>query len=80
MDAVWRQISASTRSPSDMVGMTHVESPECTPASSTCCMTAPIVVRRPSQIASTSTSIASSTNRSTSEPGCTGLDVSDASS
>ena len=80
MAAVWRQMSASTCSPRDMVGMTQVESPEWTPASSTCCMTAPITVRVPSQIASTSTSIASSTNRSISEPGCTGRDRSEASS
>ena len=73
---VCARISRSISSPSDSVGITQAESPECTPASSTCCMTAPIHARVPSQTASTSTSIASSTKRSTSEPGCTGRDRS----
>ena len=69
---VWLRISRSTSSPSESVGITQAESPEWTPASSTCCMTAPIHARLPSQTASTSTSIASSTKRSTSDPRCTG--------
>src|SRR5579859_5410076 len=46
-------------------GSTQAESPEWTPASSTCCMTAATYVSVPSQSASTSTSTAFSTKRST---------------
>ena len=46
-------------------GRTQAESPEWTPASSTCCMTAATYVSAPSQSASTSTSTACSTKRST---------------
>ena len=50
--------------PSDIAGITQAESPECTPASSTCCMIAPISTSSPSQSASTSISIAFSRKRS----------------
>ncbi len=63
-----RRVASSTRAsisvPSDIVGMTQAESPECTPASSTCCMIPPIATSSPSQSASTSISIASSRKRS----------------
>ena len=58
--STWRSIAG----PSDMAGITQAESPECTPASSTCCMIAPIRTSWPSQSASTSISIAFSRNRS----------------
>ena len=46
-------------------GSTQDESPECTPASSTCCITAATHVSSPSDTASTSISIALSRKRST---------------
>ena len=58
--STWRSISG----PSDIAGITQAESPECTPASSTCCMIAPISTSSPSQSASTSISIAFSRKRS----------------
>ena len=54
----------SMSGPSDMAGITQALSPEWTPASSTCCITAPMRTLSPSQSASTSTSIAFSRNRS----------------
>ena len=58
--STWLSISG----PSDIAGITQAESPECTPASSTCCMIAPICTCSPSQSASTSISIAFSRKRS----------------
>ena len=55
---------ASISWPRDIAGITQAESPECTPASSTCCMIAPIRTVSPSQSASTSISIAFSRKRS----------------
>ena len=55
---------SSMAGPSDIAGITQAESPECTPASSTCCMIAPIRTSSPSQSASTSISIAFSRKRS----------------
>ena len=52
-------------------GSTQEESPEWMPASSMCSITPAITTRCPSEIASTSTSIASSRNLSTST-GCSG--------
>ena len=69
---VWRRISSSMSGPIESGGITQAESPEWTPASSTCSITAPITTVVPSHTASTSTSIASSTKRSTSVLGCTG--------
>ena len=51
-------------SPPSECGSTQAESPECTPASSTCCMIPPIHTSVPSHSASTSTSIAFSRKRS----------------
>jgi hypothetical protein len=51
-------ISATTSASSDEGGRMLVESPECTPASSTCCITPPITQRWPSETESTSTSVA----------------------
>ena len=48
----------------EYAGITHEESPECTPASSMCCMIPPINTLSPSQTASTSNSYASSKNLS----------------
>ena len=62
-------ISPSIVSPRLIGGITQAESPECTPASSTCCMTPATTQVSPSQSASTSTSIASSRKRSSSS-GC----------
>ena len=73
-------LSISLRAVSDRVGggTTHAESPECTPASSTCSMIPPMYRSVPSYTASTSTSIEDSRNssissgesdRSTSPPG-----------
>ena len=45
-------------------GSEHAESPECTPACSMCSMIPPMNTSLPSQIASTSTSIASLRKRS----------------
>ena len=47
-------------------GSEHDESPECTPACSMCSMMPPISTSVPSQIASTSTSVARSRKRSSS--------------
>ena len=47
---------------SECGGRTLVESPECTPASSMCCMTPPMTAFFPSQTRSTSTSMARSRN------------------
>src|ERR1039458_2851899 len=55
---------SSISSPSECGGKTHALSPECTPASSTCCMIPPIHTSAPSHSASTSTSVAFSRNRS----------------
>ena len=46
---VWRRISASCSGPSESGGITQAESPECTPASSTCCITPPISTVSPSR-------------------------------
>ena len=58
------RISPSISAPSECGGSTQAESPEWMPASSTCCMIPPIQTSSPSQIASTSTSIAFSRKRS----------------
>ena len=58
------RICSSISSPSECGGSTQALSPECTPASSTCCMIPPIQTSLPSQRASTSTSMASSRKRS----------------
>src|ERR1039458_8010411 len=55
---------SSISSPSECGGKTHALAPECTPASSTCCMIPPIHTSAPSHSASTSTSVAFSRNRS----------------
>src|SRR3954447_2117690 len=62
--AVHSRIRSSIAWPSECGGSTHAESPEWMPASSTCCMIPPIQTSSPSQIASTSTSIAFSRKRS----------------
>ena len=65
--AMARVASSTCRSisgPSDIAGITQAESPEWMPASSTCCMIAPISTSSPSQSASTSISIAFSRKRS----------------
>ncbi|OPZ77822.1 MAG: hypothetical protein BWY79_01015 [Actinobacteria bacterium ADurb.Bin444] len=62
--AVCCSICSCTEPPSVTVGMTHAESPECTPASSTCCMMAPMYTSSPSQTASTSISTDRSKKRS----------------
>src|SRR3954452_9969733 len=62
--AVHARIWSSIAWPSECGGSTHAESPEWMPASSTCCMIPPIQTSSPSQIASTSTSIAFSRKRS----------------
>ena len=68
---VWSQMTATTSSPSVVGGIVQAESPECTPASSTCSITAPISTSpAQSRTASTSTSVASSRNRSTSTGRC----------
>ena len=59
---VWSLISATTAGGSECGGMTHAESPEWMPASSMCCITPPMTVRRPSLRQSTSTSVAFSRN------------------
>ena len=64
MSRVARRISSSMSPPSECGGSTQAESPEWMPASSTCCMIPPIQTSSPSQIASTSTSIAFSRKRS----------------
>ena len=51
-------ISATTSASSEEGGRMLVESPECTPASSTCCITPPMTQRCPSETESTSTSVA----------------------
>ncbi len=67
MARVWPSIVATTAALSVGGGITQALSPECTPASSTCSMIAPISTSPvASRRASTSTSIASSKNRSTS--------------
>ena len=58
------RISPSSSEPSECGGSTQALSPEWMPASSTCCMTPPIHTSSPSQMASTSTSIAFSRKRS----------------
>ena len=58
------RICSSISSPSEWGGSTQALSPECTPASSTCCMIPPIHTSLPSQSASTSTSRESSRKRS----------------
>jgi hypothetical protein len=50
---------------SEYGGIEHALSPEWTPACSMCSMIPPITTRSPSQIASTSTSVASARKRST---------------
>src|SRR5918997_861350 len=62
--AVDSRISRSISLPSECGGSTQAESPEWMPASSTCCMIPPIHTSSPSQIASTSTSMAFSRKRS----------------
>ena len=64
MSRVAARICSSISSPSECGGSTQALSPECTPASSTCCMIPPIQASLPSQSASTSTSRESSRNRS----------------
>ncbi len=54
---------------SECGGSTEDESPECTPASSMCCMTPPMTARLPSETQSTSTSMASLRNSSTRSAG-----------
>ena len=61
---VMSSISSSSSSESVAGGIWHDESPECTPASSMCSITAPMNTSEPSDTASTSTSIAPSRNRS----------------
>ena len=61
---VAQRICSSISSPSECGGRTQALSPEWTPASSTCCMIPPIHTSAPSHRASTSTSVASSRNRS----------------
>src|SRR5262245_17644675 len=64
---VWASIVTSTGVGRVVGGMTHAESPECTPASSMCSITPPMTTSpAASRSASTSTSVASSRNRSTS--------------
>ncbi len=58
------RICSSISAPSECGGSTQALSPECTPASSTCCMIPPIHTSVPSHRASTSTSVASSRKRS----------------
>ena len=58
------RISSSISSPRLIGGITQAESPEWTPASSTCCITPATTQRSPSASASTSTSIAFSRKRS----------------
>ncbi len=58
------RISSSSRPPSRYGGSTQAESPECTPASSMCCMMPPMTTSLPSDSASTSASKASSRKRS----------------
>src|SRR5271165_6457580 len=58
------RICSSMSSPSECGGSTQALSPECTPASSTCCMIPPIQTSLPSHSASTSTSVACSRKRS----------------
>ena len=65
-------IRSSSSSESVAGGIWHDESPECTPASSMCSITAPMNTSTPSQTASTSTSIAPSRKRSIST-GCSRL-------
>ena len=62
---VYDSITSTTQAGSVCGGIAQAESPECTPASSTCSMTPPINTSPVwSRIASTSTSVASSRNRS----------------
>ena len=58
--------SCCTAGDNEYGGSEHAESPECTPACSMCSMMPPISTSVPSQIASTSTSIASFRKRSSS--------------
>jgi hypothetical protein len=60
---VCRSISSTTRRGSVVGGSEQAESPECTPACSMCSMIPPMSTRSPSQMASTSTSMASSRKR-----------------
>jgi hypothetical protein len=71
MAMVWMRISSWSSRLSDQGGSEHALSPECTPAASMCSMMPPITTSFPSQIASTSTSIAWSRNLSIST-GCSG--------
>ena len=63
--AAWRRTSATDSGVIPCGGSTHAESPECTPASSTCSITPAIQVSSPSESASTSISTAPARNRST---------------
>ena len=64
---VWPSMTAIVSAESEYGGMAQAESPECTPASSTCSMIPPITISPVwSRMASTSTSVASSRKRSTS--------------
>ena len=65
MARVWPSITAMVSGLSEYGGSAQAESPECTPASSTCSMTPPMITSPvTSRMASTSTSVASSRNRS----------------
>ena len=67
MARVWASIVAIVSAASEYGGSAQAESPEWTPASSTCSMTPPMIASPVwSRMASTSTSVASSRNRSTS--------------
>ena len=58
MASVWRFSSAMVAASSEKGGSEQALSPECTPASSMCSMTPATKTARPSQMASTSTSMA----------------------
>ena len=62
--AVWRRSSACSSGDRLNGGSEQAESPECTPACSMCSMMPPISTCSPSQMASTSTSMASFRKRS----------------
>jgi hypothetical protein len=63
---VWSRSSFCVSALKLFGGSEQPESPECTPACSTCSMMPPISTSSPSQQASTSTSMATSRNRSSS--------------
>ena len=64
--AVWRFISSIVSRDSEYGGSEQAESPECTPACSMCSITPPMKVASPSEMQSTSHSMASLRNRSSS--------------